>query len=266
MKRFIKICSLMVAVGLALSAVGAACGGELYDGFGGSYAENVSNWQDVQEVDSEDWVGEMDTDGEPASYPMTEDQKSAIHSLDFSLDDRAELVIKTGPSLTLTTTNSQIWMEDETLNLVSSNGAKVTLTIPTDFYGDDVDISMNEGKLVLNTLQCEDFSLQASDADITISSLTASEVSMDVGSSRLTVGRLDAWDSEFSNDEGGNLDLTLVGKAADYTIDVNNEGGQLLSGSGDVMMDGGGNASMGNGSKTCELSMYGGVVKLRYRL
>lgn len=223
-QRIIKYCAVAFAVFLIVSIIGGICGaiGMLSYSFDGS----------------------GDTAGETRSYPVSAD----IKSLDVEVS-AAALEIVNGDSFSLTSNHKYLSVKDDngTLRIseekklfgVSSDGIRVTLTVPSGFVFENAAVSAGAGQVRVDTLCANTLDLDLGAGAAEIACLNVSSTArINGGTGKLTVksgelhnltadigvGKLELRSKltgRCSVDYGiGDAELTLLGRRDDYQIEI----------------------------------------------
>lgn len=221
--------------------------------------------------------------GEMADLPVS----GAIESLRIDVG-AADLVLQTGDSLTVQSNNDRIsaTVKNGTLHIEESSSwfnvrtaeTSLILTVPEDKNFRSVDIDAGAGKITVESLSADTLELDLGAGDVEIHRLTvAHSAEINGGAGRITVGSGSVRDLDFDAGVGevsirtaltgeseinmgiGKVDITLLGTEADYTLSIDKGIGSATFNGAEMS----GGTRYGSGSN--RLDIDGGIGEIRIR-
>lgn len=255
LQRAIKYCALAFAVFLSVSIIGGICSAAamVFGFLGGDPVGEMQTYSISGEITS------LDIEIGMAAFEIVEGESFSVESnlKDLSVEEK----------------NGVLQISDEQKNgSIGSSDASVVLTVPAGFVFEEADISAGAGELTIDTLAASELKLDLGAGETEIGSLTVLEkAEINNGAGELTIqgGEL----NDLSMDLGvGEMELTgdctinygvgetilnLAGDSSDYQI-------ALDKGIGGATLDGetmSGDSVYGDGPN--KISIDGGVGSLR---
>lgn len=253
MKRLVKICAVVLILGLVLAIGGWAAGGKLYTSYWHGSLHTVRESLDkgnafIPPWQSRGWKYAHDPDDHAVAAPdsMTDTVSDLNFELacgSFTLIDGEDFSV-TGPGAD----RVRFWMDEDTWHIEavdpSLKNMAVTIEMPLTRRYDEISIEAETAELHADSLSCREFDLE-------------------LGAGAATIARLDADDTDISCGMG-RTDVTLAGTPDDYTIDgecamgaLNLNGKPLLSGIA-------GSAVSGSGPRQVDAEVGAGAIDLHF--
>lgn len=265
MKRIVKLCCLVLVLGIVLALGGWIAGGQPYTSFWGgrprTLRESLSMGSTAIRPNT---AGRVDPDNASSGSTFT------VTGLDFELD-RGDYRILAGSEAAYSITgdgakNLESWFdEDKIWHIECTPGygknPAVTIYLPADAYFDEIEIEAAAGSLELDALRARQIELNVGAAACDIDRIECDALSVDVGAGALETGRIDA--KLLSADVGmGAFTGTLAGSAEDYRYEAEAAlGAVTLDGAtvaGGIAAEGAG----GSGSRLLDLNVGMGSIEL----
>lgn len=200
------------------------------------------------------------------------------------VDCNAEITIKQGEKLAIEATDVtdeyQIhcangkfsivqdtpWIQMEWLFFVGdvTEREKVVVTIPEEFYSEQVKVNSGSGKVILESFQTDNLTVDSGSGSVNVSDVKTKRMNIDSGSGRVTLTNTNTEETELITGSGGiSVEDAKLGKlrldSGSGSVTMRNvvaENAMVDSGSGSVLVE-------GKLTGTCEFETGSGSLTLR---
>jgi DUF4097 and DUF4098 domain-containing protein YvlB len=98
--------------------------------------------------------------------------------------------------------------------------------LPEDSTHDQFQVTMSSGDVKIDGLNCKNIGLSNSFGDITCDKITAEDLDLELSSGRAEINGADILSTDINN-SFGDVDITMVGEATDYNLDLDTFSGKI---------------------------------------